>query len=216
MSNEAKALSALLEANHKLNVARSDFQENGSTDAKIKAITAAIEQAFAAGDSTDAGLSLILMTDVLVEVQSPVAAKLLLRVLGHTDPGIRVSAGEALVELLAENWNDGAKAIESYIATDGASLDALRELPFVLAEVAEPAGAELIAKLLAHKDADVAASAIEALVELGNDEHMDAMRALVSDKRELSVEEDDDSGVAGGTLGELANDALEVLSTLAR
>jgi HEAT repeat protein len=124
---------------------------------------------------------------------------------------VRVTAGEALVEVLSDRWAEASRSVEAAIPT--MTVEALRELPFVVAEVAEPAGGAIIGKLLSHADADVAASAIEALVELGDASHLDAIKKLVGDTRALTAEEQEgEEDVDGGTLGELASDAVEMLS----
>jgi HEAT repeat protein len=212
MANESRSLTDLIEADRKLHRARATFFEQGDNKGRAKAIAAEVDKAFGAGDSVDAGMRLILLADLLVEIPSPDSVKLLLKILGHDDPGIRVSAGEALIEVLSDRFGEASKVIEASVAS-GLGSEALRELPFVLVEAGEPAGIPIIAKLLAHADADVAASAIEALVEIGDRSQIDAIKKLVGDKRELSVEEQDDAGDegSGGTLGELAAEAVEVL-----
>lgn len=212
MANESKLLSDLIEANKRMLRARDAFFEQGDNKGRSKAITSEVDRALAAGDAGDAGIRLILVADLLVEIPGPESVKSLLRILGHEDPGVRVSAGEALVEVLSDRWGEASRTVESAIAT--LSTEALRELPFVIAEVGEAAGGAIIAKLLAHADADVAASAIEALVELGDASHIDAIKKLVDDTRPLTAEEQEgEEDADGGTLGELASDAVEMLST---
>jgi HEAT repeat protein len=211
MANESKLLSDLIEANKRMLRARDAFFEQGDNKGRSKAIAAEIDRALSADAAGDAGLRLILVSDLLVEIQGPEGVKSLLRILGHEDPGVRVTAGEALVEVLSDRWAEASRSVEAAIGS--MTVEALRELPFVIAEVAEPAGGAIIGKLLAHADADVAASAIEALVELGDASHLDAIKKLVGDTRALTAEEQEgEEDVDGGTLGELASDAVEMLS----
>jgi HEAT repeat protein len=211
MANESKLLSDLIEANKRMLRARDAFFEQGDNKGRSKAIAAEIDRALSADAAPDAGLRLILVSDLLVEIQGPEGVKSLLRILGHEDPGVRVTAGEALVEVLSDRWAEASRSVEAAIPT--MTVEALRELPFVVAEVAEPAGGAIIGKLLSHADADVAASAIEALVELGDASHLDAIKKLVGDTRALTAEEQEgEEDVDGGTLGELASDAVEMLS----
>jgi HEAT repeat protein len=211
MANEGKLLSDLIEANKRMQRARNAFFEHGDNKGRAKAIAAEVDRAMSADPASDAGLRLMLLADLLVEVPGQESVKCLLRVLGHEDPGVRVSAGEALVEVLVNRWGEASRAVE--LAIPSMSEEALRELPFVIAEVGEPAGGAIIAKLLAHTDADVAASAIEALVEMGDATQLDAIKKLVGDKRPLTAEEQEgEEDVDGGTLGELASDAVDMLT----
>ncbi|MBL8680523.1 MAG: hypothetical protein JNK05_15205 [Myxococcales bacterium] len=211
MGNESKHLSELIEANRRLFRARDAFFSSGDNKARSKALAAEVDRALAGEPSVDAGMRLILLADLLVEIPGNESVQALLRILGHEDPGIRVSAGEALVEVLSDRWGEASRVVESAVATT-LTTEALKELPFVLAEVGEPAGSSIVAKLLSHADADVAASAIEALVELGDATHLEAIKKLVDDKRPLSSEEDEEGEEdSGATLGELAADAVSVL-----
>ncbi|MFO0557841.1 MAG: hypothetical protein U0269_38330 [Polyangiales bacterium] len=211
MANESKLLSDLIEANKRMLRARDAFFEQGDNKGRAKAIAAEVDRAMSADPASDAGVRLMLLADLLVEVPGQESVKSLLRVLGHEDPGVRVSAGEALVEVLSDRWGEASRSVE--LAIPSMSEEALRELPFVIAEVGEPAGGAIIAKLLAHADADVAASAIEALVEMGDATQLDAIKKLVGDKRALTAEEQEgEEDVDGGTLGELASDAVDMLT----
>jgi HEAT repeat protein len=212
MPNESQTLSALIDADRKLHRARAAFFEQGDTKGRVKAIAAEVRKAQSEGDSVDAGVRLMLMADLLIEVPGAESVKLLLEILGHEDPGVRVTAGEALVESLRDRWSETSKVIEGSFAT--LSVDALREIPFILIEAGETGVIALLAKLLAHKDGDTVAAAIEALVEVGDKSQLDAIRKLVGDKRPLTVEDQDDDGEegSGGTVGEVAADALEILS----
>lgn len=211
MANESRLLSALIEANRRMLRARDAFFEQGDNKGRAKAIVAEVDRAMRADASSDAGERLMLLADLLVQVSGQESVKTLLRVLGHEDPGVRVSAGEALVEVLSDRWGEASRVVEQAISS--MNEEALRELPFVLAEVGEPAGGAIIAKLLTHTDADVVASAIEALVEMGDVTQLDAIKKLVGDPRPLTMEEPEgDEDATCATLGELAADAVEMLT----
>jgi HEAT repeat protein len=214
MGIESKHLSELIEANKRLHRARDAFFSSGDNKSRARAVSHEVDRALAAEPSVDAGLRLMLLSDLLVEIPGQESVQCLLRILGHEDPGIRVSAGEALVEVLSDRWGEASRVVETAVDRT-LTIDALRELPFVLAEVGEPSASKIIAKLLSHEDADVVASAIEALVELGDRSQLEAIRRLVDDPRPLSAEDEDEGdeeASAGATLGDLAADAVEVLS----
>ena len=66
-------------------------------------------------------------------------------------------------------------------------------------------------RLLSNPSADVVASAIEALAELGEAEAVPALEALVSDEREVALD-DGFEEETGATIGELASEAITALS----
>jgi HEAT repeat protein len=88
---------------------------------------------------------------------------------------------------------------------------ALSELPYLLAQVPEPGVTKLLARFLAHKSPDAVASAIEALVEIGDPTALPLLDALADDKRKVQLE--DEGGTEGeATLGELVAEARTLLS----
>jgi HEAT repeat protein len=213
MPNETQNLATLIEADRKLLVAREAFFKQGDAKGRMKALTAEVRKALSEGNTPDACVRLMLLTDVLAEASGGEAIKLLLEILGHEEPGVRVAAGESLVEALSHRWSEGAKVVDGALAN--MAPEALRELPFVLIETGELGVVALLSKLLAHKDGDTAAAAIEAFVEIGDRSQLEAIRKLVGDKRPLTVEDQDDEGeeATGGTVGDVAAEAVEVLSS---
>jgi len=79
----------------------------------------------------------------------------------------------------------------------------------VLAEVAEPSALPLIRRFLDHPSADVVAAAIEALAQLHDPEALADLQRFVGDGRVVIIEDFEDETKT--TLGELAEDALEML-----
>ncbi len=86
---------------------------------------------------------------------------------------------------------------------------ALSEIPWILAEIAEPSAVPLIGRCLKHKDPEVVASGIEALAELGDPEVLPLLKALTKDKRVVELDEGENSFTT--TLGELASEAIAEL-----
>ena len=85
----------------------------------------------------------------------------------------------------------------------------MSELPWVLAEIAEPSALPLIRRFLDHPIADVAAAAIEALAQLQDPEAVADLQRFVGDARVVTIEDFEDETKT--TLGELAEDALTML-----
>jgi hypothetical protein len=74
--------------------------------------------------------------------------------------------------------------------------------------VGEGSSVRLIAKFLSHKSGEVVASAIEALVELGDPAGASVLAPLVRDQRQVELEED---GAGLVSIGALAEEARELL-----
>jgi HEAT repeat protein len=89
----------------------------------------------------------------------------------------------------------------------------MTELPWILAEIGEPSAIVLIKKFLASEDGEVCASALEALVSLGDPAGAEALEGLVDDRREVTVDdsEDDDAEGIRTTIGQLAREAIAEL-----
>ena len=87
---------------------------------------------------------------------------------------------------------------------------ALAELPYLLAQIPEPGVSKLLARFLAHKDADAVAAAIEAVAEMGDPAALPLLDSLSSDARKVQLE--DDGGTEGeATLAELVAEARAIL-----
>jgi HEAT repeat protein len=135
-------------------------------------------------------------------------ADALVRILDDEEPSVRVAAGEAILDVAFERYAEVARAVERALDA-GVDGPAMRELPYVLAEVGEPSALKLIRRFLALPSAQTVGAAIEALASLGDPAAIPALEALVDDARTTSVEDlEEDVPV---TLGELAREAIEEL-----
>ncbi len=212
---DTNVLVKLFDAEKSFRQAREAVFAEMSDDLLVKGVGAEIDRSMPQSSSEDAGFRLMLCAEMLEAVPCKESARLLLVILNHEEPGIRVSAGEALVNMLEERWRDASQAVEAAIKS-GTSLHALREVPFVLAETGEPGAGALIAKLLTHADADVVASAIEALVEMGDGTYRADIERLSKDPRALAAveTEEGESAQESGTVGELAAEAAKILESL--
>jgi HEAT repeat protein len=121
----------------------------------------------------------------------------------------RAVAGEVLEAMAYERFKEVALGIERALGRLPDENPALTELPYLVAEVGEGSSVRLIAKFLAHKSSEVVASAIEALVELGDPAGAQVLGPLVRDQRQL---EDDGAGLV--SIGALAEEARELLGEL--
>ena len=132
----------------------------------------------------------------------------LIAILNDAEPRVRVAAGEALRDLGYERYAEVARGIERALDRD-ADGPAMSELPWVLAEVAEPSALSLIRRFLDHSSADVIAAAIEALAQLADPDASPDLERFLGDPRVATIEDFEDETKT--TLGELAEDALQML-----
>ncbi|HET8932705.1 MAG TPA: HEAT repeat domain-containing protein [Polyangiales bacterium] len=201
-------LKAIFDAERALRQAESQLLQ-----ADHKSLEDLLSQAVAAAkaerDPYEAELRLTRLADLCAQVPGEAMADALLSILDEEQPGVRVQAAEALVDVAYDRYAEVARAIERALQR-GDDGPAMQELPWVLAEVAEPSAVPLVTKFLDHGNEEIVASAIEALTRLGDPQAVAALKKLVSDPRVVTVEEGDEEFTS--TVGELASEAIEVLS----
>jgi HEAT repeat protein len=204
------ALKALFDAER---AARDAHEALVQEDAErlLPAIDKACREAMGLDDEDEAALRLKTLAAVLGELEGPRVVDLLIDILGHDEGEARQAAGEALSGLAFDRFKDVALGVERAVDRLPSGNPALAELPYLLAEVPEPGVPKLLARFLAHKDADAVASAIEALVEMGDPSALPLLDPLAGDTRVVQLE--DEGGTEGdATIGELVSEARGLLS----
>jgi HEAT repeat protein len=202
-------LEALFEADRKLRDAEELLFAQADTEELSRALERATDVALGMSDQREGVAQLVRLSDLCAQVQGARMADTLVRILNHDEPEVRLAAGEALRDFAYDRYAEVARALERALDKELEG-PALEEIPWILAEVAEPSALPLIGRCLAHKNAEVVASAIEALAELGDPEAESMLQKLVKDKRVVSLEEGGAS--YSTTLGELAAEAISELS----
>ncbi len=203
------ALEAIFDADRRLQeTERALFASTAAAELPAL-LAAAVEEAAALSDRSEASMRLERLADLCAQVPGPRMADTLIAILGDDDPAVRVAAGEALLDVGYERYAEVAHAIERALDAPLHGL-AMSELPWVLAEIGEPSALPLIKRFLAHADAETVAAAIEALAELGDPAAIPALEPLVDDERTVPVADLDDETTA--TIGELAEDAIDELA----
>lgn len=202
-------LEALFEADRKLRDAEELLFAQADTEELSRALERATDVALGMSDQREGVAQLVRLSDLCAQVQGSRMADTLVRILNHDEPEVRLAAGEALRDFAYDRYAEVARALERALDQE---LDgpALEEIPWILAEVAEPSALPLIGRCLGHKNPEVVASAIEALAELGDPEAEPLLAKLIKDKRVVSLEEGGAS--YSTTLGELAAEAIAELS----
>lgn len=207
----AKALlDSLFEADRKVRETEALLFAESKGEELEKALERAAEQAQTHHDVREGTSRLIRLSDLCAQVQGQRMANLLVRILNHDAPEVRIAAGEALRDFAYDRYAEVARAVERAL-DEQLTGPALAELPWILAEIAEPSALPLIARCLSHEDPEVVASAIEALAELGDSDAVSLLQPLTRDQRVVELSEGDAS--YSTTLSELALEAINELSS---
>jgi HEAT repeat protein len=177
----------------------------------LDALTEALEAA-KREDEDEATLRLVRIASLLGEFEGPRVVDALIDVLASEHPEARHAAGEQLEELAFERFKEVALGVERALKRLPEGSPALQELPYILADVPEPGVTKLLGQFLKHKDADAVAAAIEGLVQVGDPAAVRLIEPLLEDERTVELEDDGGDSSTEVTLGELAEDALDMLS----
>ena len=211
MSDPAALLKELFDAERAVRAAHDALLE-----APVEGVLPQLERATHDGltldelDEDESALRLVRLADLLGEMQGPRVVDLLVDILGCDEPEARHAAGQALGGLAFDRFKEFALGVERALERLPSGSPALAELPYLLAEVPEPGVLKLLARFLAHKDADAVASAIEALVEAGDPSVLPLLEPLAADARKVQLE--DDGGTEGeATIAELVAEARSIL-----
>ncbi len=209
-------LDKVFAADRALRIAELDFLENLGPE-HLAALERAVDAAFALTDVEEGAIRLMRAADLLGDFTGPQVPTLLLRMLDHEEPAVRDAAGSTLLDVGYSRYAEVARAIEKLI-DEGKAITALKEVPFVLAEIGEPGGVKLCLRLTKHANGDVVASAVEALAKLGDPSVIKDLEKLRNDKRVVEDDGADDEHAGpesgGHTVGDLVDEALEYLRSI--
>jgi HEAT repeat protein len=201
-------LQRIFDADRVLQKAESALLRKKSSEELIALLERETESALQMEDRKEGIMRLERLADVCAQVPGPRMTDALIAILNDGEPRVRVAAGEALRDLGYERYAELARGIERALDRNAHGV-AMSELPWVLAEIAEPSALTLIRRFLDHPSSDVAAAAIEALAQLADPEALPDLERFVGDSRVVLIEDFEDETKT--TLGELAEDALEML-----
>jgi hypothetical protein len=182
-------------------------KEDDATEALAKALDAATKEA----DEGESALRLVRIAELLGEFEGPRVVDLLVDILGSTLDEPRSAAGAELEALAFDRFKEVAKGLERALKRLPVGSPALPELPYILAEVPEPGVLKLLGEFVRHDDADAVAAAIEVSVEIGDPAFVKSLKPLVDDNRTVELADDIGEGESEVTIGELAQEAIELL-----
>ena len=206
-------LQRIFDADRVLLKAESALLRKKGSEELITLLEQETEGALQMEDRKEGAMRLERLADLCAQVPGPRMTDALIAILDDGEPRVRVAAGEALRDLGYERYAEVARGIERALDRNAEGI-AMSELPWVLAEIAEPSALPLIRRFLDHPSADVVAAAIEALAQLQDPEALADLERFVGDERIVTIEDFEDETKT--TLGELAEDALEMLGVRQR
>ena len=198
----------IFDADRMLRKAEGALLRNKRSDELVALLERETKTALSMEDRTEGTMRLERLADLCAQVPGPEMTDALIAMLNDGEPRVRVAAGEALRDVGFERYAEVARGIERALERGDSGM-AMSELPWVLAEIAEPSALPLIRRFLDHSDADVIAAAIEALAQLHEPQAVEDLRQFVGDERTVIMEDFEDETKT--TLGELAEEALREL-----
>ncbi len=210
MSRKAH-LHAIFDADRSLRTAESQLLEGNPQEVEaelLPLLVEAVSEATAHANLEEASMRLERLADLCSQLHGPEMTDALIAILNHESAVVRGAASEALLEVGYERYAEVARGIERALDAP-LSGPAMSELPYFLAEVAEPSALPLLRRFLAHPDADTVAAAIEAIVQLGDPDAVEALQPLCEDARQVAL--DDLEEETSASVGELAEEAIATL-----
>ena len=205
----SRSLDALFDAERDVRRVHAELAEATPSDL-LPILETAIQSSVGNPDEDERTLRLVRIAGLLGEIEGAKAVDLLIDILGAEDPEARHGAGVALEDRAYDRFKEVALGVERALERLAPGQVALAELPYLLADIPEPGVMKLLGRFLAHADAEAVGAAIEALVEIGDPMAAPLLAPLMKDKREVVLE--DDEGEEGKvTVGELAQEAREIL-----
>ena len=207
-----ETLTALFEAERTARAHHASLRGERDT-ALVPEVRRATVEALALEDESEASIRLVRLALLLGDLEGPEVVDLLIDILGGVSPEARIAAGEALEGLAFDRFKEVAVGIERAIERLPKSSPALSELPFLLAEVGEPGCAKLLGRFLQHDNAEVVASAIEAMAELGDPAAIPLLSKMERDGRQVQLDEEE--GGERVSIADLAHEAREILEEMA-
>jgi HEAT repeat protein len=201
-------LQRIFDADRSLRAAESALLRDKGAQELVTLLERETQKALDSTDRREATMRLERLADLCAQVPGPRMTDALIAILNDPDPRVRVAAGEALRDVGYERYAEVARGIERALDRGAEGL-AMSELPWVLAEIAEPSALPLIRRFLDHRNADVVAAAIEALAQLQDPEAVQDLERFLGDPRVVIIDDFEDETKT--TLGELAQEVLEML-----
>jgi hypothetical protein len=158
-------------------------------------------------EDADLSIGFLRAAEILVGLESENLSQLLGQGLDHVNPDIRMISEDALTHLAEEGLDYLMPAVEGVLEREGIGAEAM---PFILADLDFAEVPKIVARFLDATNPQVVAAALEAMVEVGDEDSFSEIETLLNDSREVELEEEtDDSSTV--TIGQLAREALDMI-----
>ncbi len=203
-------LEQLFEGERQTRDAESRILQIEPEDELIDLLQASVAEAKELEDRDEANLRLYRLAELCAQVPGPEMVEALTDILDEDDPTLRATAGEALLDVAYDRYAEVARAIEQRL-DEGSMGPAMRELPFIIAEIGEPSAVTIIARFLGLSDEAAVASAIEAMASLQDPKALKFLRPLLADPRTVWTDDEDETPT---TIAKLAEEAIQFLEQL--
>ena len=215
LPNRSAVTSALAELFEVQRRARELSQEiaTGDNQQVVDALIDAIRSARGRSSEEERTLQLSSIAQILGRVSGPGAVDALVDILGSEEPEARHAAGVVLEDLAFDRFKEVALGIERALSQLPPDHLALPELPYILIELPEPGVPKLLHRFLDHKNEEVVAAAIEAIVEIGDVTAAPKLAKLEKDARLIELEDEEEGREGSVTIGELAQEARSLLES---
>ena len=99
MNSQDELLRRIFDADRALRMAQAEFFTQGADEARLDALGAGLNTAWEDPDPEESAARLMRVGMLLGELSGPRTCKLLLRLLDHEEPEVRLPAGESLQDL---------------------------------------------------------------------------------------------------------------------
>ena len=203
----SNTLQELFNADRQADHTESVLLRTDNQEALIEQLWQATHDAKALADASETTRRLRRLADLCAQVPGPKMADTLLYILDAEDPGVRVVAGEAILDVGYERYAEIARAVERWLEHNESG-HALKELPFIIAEIGEASAPKLISKFLNKEDTEIIAAGIEALASLEDADLPKILAPFLEDTRTVSIDDENES--FSTSLAELAKEALGI------
>ncbi len=210
MGSGDQLLRALFDADRQARVATQRLLDEESPSLLISLLQEATLDARRLEDRDEGITRLHRLAELCAQVPGPEMVDTLIEILDDEDAGVRVAAGEALLSVAYERYAEVARGVERCLDQHREGV-AMRELPFLIAEVGEPSALPLIVRFLGREDEETIASGIEALTQLEDPAALKHLRPLENDPRTVMLHDAKNSAT---TVGALAKEAISYLEQL--
>lgn len=208
MANNAEdTFKEIMDLTEKTSQLMDDFAGLDTAEQETVLTASFSKQIEAISSEADVPITLVRTAEMLVGVMTEKSLKVLASGLGSENATVRMLCGDALMHAAEDDLELFKPAIDDVLKAGGTAAE---EMPFILLEVDDPEVPSILEKFLKSDEGEVVAAAIEVIIELGAPESEAALKALVDDKRKVTLDEGNEDETT--TVGRLAQDALDILA----